>query len=508
MGLDLNMDFLGGLAQKTNYANLMLQKQQMAEANKAKELQYANTLNTLKEQDTNTALKFLEQQDKAEQDLAGLAISDYDKKKLLEQEAILREKHISPLMEKYKGNPLEALKSEEGKAASLRYTNELKSHPDIQKYKRDANIVLESEKRQALGYEPLKVFRTETKQWYTPEEQVQAKEAGLLPNLEAHPYVKPTSFDAASYFQKLYPSTDKKEEYYKLEGRLPVSSDVYAQAAVEKQYPSIPVDTPRYKEYYNTAKKAYEEQQKQGNSLYYKYAESPEEKADMAQQRALRGYVAKKQYAASQSNQLGDYGVSIHNAESVFYNDPKDPTKKTFTLPLQGTEMSMPTLKSDVGATATEFYTPSNRRIAGQNDPTYPQGTEVLEPGKTVKNAKVKFLKDYKAVLLPVGADGLTPRPHGLGTKPDNKMYRVFFTAVSNEGGDVKIGYVPYSVAQSILPKGITYDDLYNKLYESLPSDMKEGQTSAATPAQPQTQTQAPATTKTKPLTKGSLNDL
>jgi hypothetical protein len=494
MGLDLNMDFLGGLAQKTNYANLMLQKQQMAEANKARELQYANTLNTLKEQDTNTALKFLEQQDKAEQDLAGLAISDYDKKKLLEQEAILKEKHISPLMEKYKGNPLEALKSEEGKAASMRYTTELKSYPDIQKYKRDANIVAENEKRQALGYEPLKVFRPETKQWYTPEEQVQAKEAGLLPNLEAHPYVKPTSFDAATYFQKLYPSTDKKEEYYKLEGRMPVSSDAYAQAAVEKQYPSIPVDTPRYKEYYNTAKKAYEEQQKQGNKFYYKLPVSEEEKADMAQQRALRGYVARKQYDASQSNQLGDYGISPHNAESVFYNDSKDLTKGTFTLPLQGTQMSMPMLKSDVPATATEFYTPSNRRIAGNNDVKYAPGTEVLEIGKTFKNAKVKFTKDYQAVLLPVDDNGI-PKPVGLGQN-DSKKYRVFFTAVSNEGGDAKIGYVPYAVAQPILPKGITYDDLYSKLYEGLPSDRK-GEQSSAQPQAAQPQTTAPATTKT-----------
>jgi hypothetical protein len=505
MGLDLNMDFLGGLAQKTNYANLMLQKQQMADANKAKELQYANTLNTLKQEDTNTALKFLEQQEKVKQEIANEKISEYDRKKYQQYEKEQAEKYIAPLMEKYKGNPLEALKSEEGQTASLQYRRAVESHPELGKYKNDALIQAENEKRQALGYEPLKVFRPETKQWYTPEEQVQAKEAGLLPSLEAHPYVKPTSFDAPTYFQKLYPQTNDMDEYYKKSGRLPVNSDVYAQAAVEKQYPSIRVDTPRYKEYYNTAKKAYEEQQKQGNSLYYKLPVSEEEKADMAQQRALRGYVARKQYDASQSNQLGDYGISPHNAESVFYNDSKDLTKGTFTLPLQGTQMSMPLLKSDVPATATEFYTPSNRRIAGNNDVKYAPGTEVLEPGKTIKNAKVKFTKDYQAVLLPVDDNGI-PKPVGLGQN-DSKKYRVFFTAVSNEGGDAKIGYVPYAVAQPILPKNITYDDLYSKLYEELPSDRKGGQSSAQ-PQAAQPQATAPATTKTKPLTKGSLNDI
>jgi hypothetical protein len=458
-------------------------------------MQYANTLNTLKQQDTNTALKFLEEQDKVQQEVASAKISEYDRKKYQQYEKEQSEKYISPLMEKYKGNPLEALKSEEGQTASLQYRIAVESHPELAKYKKDALIEAENDKRQALGYEPLKVFRPETKQWYTPEEQVQAKEAGLLPNLEAHPYVKPTSFDAATYFQKLYPSTDKEEEYYKLEGRMPVSSDAYAQAAVEKQYPSIPVDTPRYKEYYNTAKKAYEEQQKQGNKLYYKLPVSEEEKADMAQKRALRGYVARKQYDASQSsqsNQLGDYGVSQHNAESVFYNDSKDPTKGVFTLPLQGTQMSMPMLKSDVGATATEFYTPSNRRIAGNNDVKYAPGTEVLEAGKTIKNAKVKFTKDYQAVLLPVDDNGI-PKPVGLGQN-DSKKYRVFFTAVSNEGGDAKIGYVPYAVAQPILPKGITYDDLYSKLYEELPSDRK-GEQSSAQPQAAQPQATAPATT-------------
>jgi len=496
MALDLNMDFLGGLAQKTNYANLMLQKQQMADANRAKELQYANTLNTLKQQDTNTALKFLEEQDKVQQEVANAKISEYDRKKYQQHEKEQSEKYISPLMEKYKGNPLEALKSEEGQTASLQYRKAVESYPELAKYQRDALIQAENDKRQALGYEPLKVFRTETKQWYTPEGQVEAKEAGLLPNLEAHPYVKPTSFDAPTYFQKLYPQTNDMDEYYKKSGRLPVNADVYAQSAVEKQYPSIQVGTPRYKEYYNTAKKAYEEQQKQGNSLFYKIPENAQELAAVREAAAMRGFYAREDYKANKKNEGSQdtFAVMPYSDVAVLKNTGTAGGFNRYDL--VGVQKSMPLLPSDVPTQAVEFYTPSNTKkatkadVASSTEEDIVEGQEITEEGRTIPNTKVKILKDYKVVLLPVGDDLKTPRPNG-------KRYKIFVTATSGEGGDQKQGYVPYSVAEPIIKKaGYTYEKLFNELSEGLGVRTPQA-TQPQAPAQPQASAPATSTTNT-----------
>jgi hypothetical protein len=508
MGVDLNMDFLGGLAQKTNYANLMAQKQQIAEANKARELQSATMLNNFQERDTNNALNLLERQDKAEQDIANLPISEYDKKKLMEEEASLRDKHLTPLIDKYKGNVLDLLKSDEGKTATMRYMNGLRSNPNIPIYKRDAALMAENEKRIAMGYEPLAVYRPETKQWYNPEEQVKAKEAGLIPNLEAHPFIKPSGFDAMKYFQSILPPTDKEDEYYKLKGRMTVSPDIYARELMAKHYSTIPVNTPRYQEYYNKAKEFY---QNQSTPLYYKVPVNEEEIAKVKHEREMRGYYEKEAYKQSLKDvgnpQPNDFEATPFKDVSAIYKDSRNKALGVNKYDLAGTEMSMPLLPSNVPTTAVKFYIPSNRIKSDGNQKDangeyIPKGEEIVEQGETIDNAKVIIPKNYKLRLLPVGQNNQTPNPYS------KTNYAVFVTAVSGEGGDAKVGYIPFSAAESIINKaGYNYKKAYDKLHSALPTEVTE-EVKAEEPIKQNNPSPQPTTTKKVVLTKGSLNDL
>lgn len=490
------MDFLNGLAQRTNYANIMAQKNAQAEANKQAELSAAMNLNAAKERDTQNALNYLQMQDKAEQDLAAIPLLESDRKKLADKETQIRDEVLAPLVKKYNGNVLDLLKSYEGKAATLKYINSIKNHPELQTYKRNAAIMAENEKRVAMGMEPIAVFRPETKKWYTPEQQLEAKEAGELPNLEPHPYVKQNDFSAAKYFQNLLPPTDKMDEYYKKEGRMAVSPDDYALGIMENKYSSFPVNTPVYNEYYRAAKEFYNNH----SPLYYKMPENKEELARVREEMSLRGYQNRMaiKKAFDDMNEPSEEGDVTEHIVTSIVPVKKDGTTVKTPVELKGAEFSPSVLKSDVNATSTHFYTPSNRRYANNSDTDVPNGTEIIEEGKDYQNAAVVIPKAFKVVYLPTDAKGVpSPNPYSSGS------YRIFVTATSGEGGDKKIGYVPYATAEPILRKlGWNYDKLKAKLSKGVQPVEEVQQTTVTTPATP---TAPPTTTTTTTTTASGL---